>query len=163
MKKLMATALIAVFGLGLAGCDPTTGRMNKQTGGAILGGIAGGLLGSRVGKGRGRQVATIAGAVLGSLVGSSIGRQLDERDRLLMSRSTQTTLARGKSDVTSKWVNPDTGNRGTVTPKPAYQVRRGATTSYCREFQQTITVGGKTERAYGRACRQPDGSWKIVN
>ena len=163
MKKLMATALIAVFGLGLAGCDPTTGRMNKQTGGAILGGIAGGLLGSRVGKGRGRQVATIAGAVLGSLVGSSIGRQLDERDRLLMGRSTQTTLARGKSDVTSKWVNPDTGNRGTVTPKPAYQVRRGATTSYCREFQQTITVGGKTERAYGRACRQPDGSWKIVN
>ena len=162
MKKLTATLLIAVFSLGLAGCR-TDGSMGKQTGGAILGGIAGGLLGSRVGKGRGRQVATIAGAVLGSLVGSSIGRQLDERDRLLMGRRTQTTLARGKTNVAGKWVNPDTGNRGTITPKRTYQVRRGATTSYCREFQQTITVGGKTERAYGRACRQPDGSWKIVN
>ena len=33
----------------------------------------------------------------------------------------------------------------------------------CREFQQTITVGGRTETAYGTACRQPDGDWKIVS
>jgi surface antigen len=26
-----------------------------------------------------------------------------------------------------------------------------------------VTIVGKTERAYGTACRQPDGSWKIVN
>ena len=162
MKKLTATVLIAVFSLGLAGCR-TDGTMDKQTGGAILGGIAGGLLGSRVGKGRGRHIATFTGAVLGTLVGSSIGRQLDERDRLLMGRRTQTTLARGKTGVAGTWVNPDTGNRGTVTPRRTYRVQRGATTRYCREFQQTITVGGKTERAYGRACRQPDGSWKIVN
>ena len=162
MKKLTATLLIAIFSLGLAGCR-TDGSMDKQTAGAILGGIAGGLLGSRVGKGRGRHVATIAGAVLGSLAGSSIGRQLDVRDRLLMLQSTQTTLAGGMTGVAGAWVNPDSGNRGTITPRRAYRVQRGSTTRYCREFQQTITVGGKTERAYGRACRQPDGSWKIVN
>ena len=33
----------------------------------------------------------------------------------------------------------------------------------CREFQQSITVGGKTEDAWGQACLQEDGSWKIVN
>jgi len=33
----------------------------------------------------------------------------------------------------------------------------------CREYQHTITVGGKTEEAYGTACLQPDGAWKIVN
>lgn len=33
----------------------------------------------------------------------------------------------------------------------------------CREFQQTINVGGKSESAYGTACLQKDGSWKIVN
>ena len=33
----------------------------------------------------------------------------------------------------------------------------------CREFQQTITIGGKTEKAYGTACRQPDGTWKEVD
>lgn len=31
----------------------------------------------------------------------------------------------------------------------------------CREFQQDVTIGGKTEQAYGTACLQPDGSWKI--
>jgi surface antigen len=44
-------------------------------------------------------------------------------------------------------------------------VREGTSESgkYCREFQQTVTIGGKTEQAYGTACRQPDGSWQIVS
>jgi len=32
----------------------------------------------------------------------------------------------------------------------------------CREFQQNVTIGGETEQAYGTACLQADGSWKIV-
>lgn len=32
----------------------------------------------------------------------------------------------------------------------------------CREFQQTISVSGDTQQAHGSACRQPDGSWQIV-
>jgi surface antigen len=32
----------------------------------------------------------------------------------------------------------------------------------CREFQQEITVGGKVEQAYGTACLQADGAWKII-
>jgi len=34
---------------------------------------------------------------------------------------------------------------------------------YCREFQQTVTIGGRSEQGYGTACQQPDGSWRIVN
>lgn len=34
---------------------------------------------------------------------------------------------------------------------------------YCREFQQTVTIGGKTEQAYGTACQEPDGTWEIVS
>ena len=48
---------------------------------------------------------------------------------------------------------------GTVTPQPAYQTAEG---TYCREYQTTVTVGGQTESAYGTACRQPDGSWRVV-
>jgi len=33
----------------------------------------------------------------------------------------------------------------------------------CREFQQEITVAGESEQAYGTACLQGDGAWKIVN
>jgi hypothetical protein len=51
------------------------------------------------------------------------------------------------------------GATGSVTT-----VREGATSSgrHCREFQQSITVGGRTERAYGTACLTPDGSWELV-
>ena len=31
----------------------------------------------------------------------------------------------------------------------------------CREFQQEVTIGGQSEQAYGNACLQADGSWKI--
>ncbi len=31
----------------------------------------------------------------------------------------------------------------------------------CREYQQTITVGGSTEQAFGIACLKSDGSWEI--
>lgn len=32
----------------------------------------------------------------------------------------------------------------------------------CREYTVPITVGGKEEQAYGKACQQPDGTWQIV-
>ncbi len=34
---------------------------------------------------------------------------------------------------------------------------------YCREFQQTVTIGGRSEQAYGTACEQPDGAWQIIS
>lgn len=42
--------------------------------------------------------------------------------------------------------------------------RRGTSSTGrpCREFQQTVTIGGKTEQAYGTACMNPDGSWEVV-
>ena len=32
----------------------------------------------------------------------------------------------------------------------------------CREFQQRVTIGGRSEQAYGTACQQADGSWQLV-
>ena len=45
---------------------------------------------------------------------------------------------------------------GTVSPI------RGPSRPECREFQQTITIGGTTQEAYGTTCLQPDGSWKVM-
>jgi hypothetical protein len=38
-----------------------------------------------------------------------------------------------------------------------------ASGSYCREYQQTVTVGNRVEEGYGTACMQPDGAWQIVS
>jgi hypothetical protein len=43
-----------------------------------------------------------------------------------------------------------------ITPAPAPTAK-----PYCREFQKQIIIDGRTEQAYGVACRQPDGTWKI--
>ncbi|PYM47238.1 MAG: hypothetical protein DME14_15865 [Candidatus Rokuibacteriota bacterium] len=56
--------------------------------------------------------------------------------------------------------NPDNGHTGTVTPVRTYQASSGGD---CREYETTVTVGGKLERGYGTACRQSDGSWHVAN
>ena len=153
----LATALMLTATLVLAGCG--AGGINKQTGGAVLGGIGGGLIGSRIGSGRGQVIGIIAGTVLGALLGGEVGRQLDERDRLMMSQTTQGALEKSQSGISTEWRNPDTRNYGTITPQLARVDTN--TGQYCREFQQTVTVGGQTQQAFGKACRQPDGNWKI--
>jgi len=36
-------------------------------------------------------------------------------------------------------------------------------TQNCREFQDTVIVGGVKQPAYGTTCQQPDGSWRIAS
>lgn len=40
---------------------------------------------------------------------------------------------------------------------------RAADGAYCREFQQTVTIGGQPQQAYGTACQGQDGAWRVVN
>ena len=150
-------ALLGIAALALAGCSETVGQ--KQGIGTLLGAVAGGVVGSQVGDGRGKVVATGVGTLLGALIGSEIGESLDRADQLAMQHATQSTLETAPAGTTSTWQNPDSGNRGTITPTQTYQQNDG---TYCREFQQTVTVGGQTQEAYGTACRMPDGSWQII-
>ena len=32
----------------------------------------------------------------------------------------------------------------------------------CQEYTKLVTIGGETQTIYGTACRQPDGTWDIV-
>ena len=156
--RMRATAVAIVAVMTLGACQTNSGT--KETIGGLGGAVLGGVLGAQVGKGTGQLVAVGAGAILGGLVGSSIGRSLDDVDRMKMERTTQTSLERQPDRTTSTWVNPNTGNQGTVTPRETYQTASG---QYCREYSQTITIGGETEEAVGTACRQPDGTWRIVS
>lgn len=84
---------------------------------------------------------------------------LSDYERTLASHSTYQALEYMRSGDAVEWHDPDTGHSGKVSPQPAYQNAQGA---YCREFQQTVRIGGQEQVAYGTACRQPDGSWRMV-
>jgi surface antigen len=155
--KITKLAIPMALVLALAACE---GQGRKQTGGTLIGAGAGALAGSQIGGGRGKLAAVAIGALAGAFLGSEVGKSLDRADRAAMTRTSQNALERNPTGQTSTWSNPDSGNAGTVTPTRTYETASG---DPCREYQQTVTIAGKTEQAYGRACRQPDGTWKIVN
>ena len=153
-KKIAAVALSALV---LAGCQPGAGP--KETGGGIIGAIGGAAVGSQFGRGTGNVAAIAAGTLLGAWLGSEIGRSLDARDRALIEQAQARAYAAPIGQRIT-WNNPQSGNSGHIVTTREGTMQGGA---YCREFQNTIVVGGRTEQAYGTACRQPDGAWRIVN
>ena len=153
---LMAMVL-ATF--SLTACQTLQGQGNKQLIGTGTGAVLGGLAGSQIGSGSGQIWAAGAGVLLGALVGSEIGASLDNADRAAAQQA-QYSAHRAPIGETVTWNNPQSGHSGSYTP-----TRDGYSSSgrYCREYQQTIVVGGQQEKAYGQACQQPDGSWQVAN
>ncbi len=158
LRPITKTVVVLLTAASLSACSGAHG--SKETGGTIVGAALGGLVGSKVGRGRGQLAAVAVGALMGAFLGREVGQSLDRTDRLPAGRAASYGLEHKSSGEPTSWSNPDSGHRGTITPVRTY---RGASGRYCREYQQTVTVGGRTEQAYGTACRQPDGSWKVVN
>ena len=146
------SAGLLVGSLLLGGCATSAGPQEQA--GMIIGGALGGLLGSEVGGGHGRTAAIIIGTMAGAAIGGSVGRSMDETDRL----KTSLALENVRTGVPTTWRNPDTMNEYSVTPTRTFTTESGP----CREFTMDALVGGSTEKIYGTACRQPDGSWRIV-
>ena len=130
----------------------------KEGVGTLGGAAVGGLLGSQIGGGTGKLIATAGGVLLGGWLGNEIGSSLDNADRSAASSAEYRAFSAPVGQQIT-WNNPQSGNSGTIVPVRDGYASNGA---YCREFQQTITVGGKHTQGYGKACQQPDGSWKIV-
>lgn len=151
MKRLIVV-IVAATAVALAGCQ----NMRKEDTGALAGAAVGGAVGHNFGSGSGKALATFAGAVLGAFAGSNIGRRLDVYDE----QQAQRALEYNRTGDSTSWVNPDSGKQVTFVPTETYQRDSG---QYCREYQTQVEVGGRVEEAYGTACRQPDGSWQIVN
>lgn len=153
--KLRNIVLLCVACTMLSSCVS-----NKQGVGTGVGALAGGLLGSQFGKGSGQLLAVGIGAIAGGFVGSAIGKNMDEHDQLMAERASQKALEVAPSGSSVAWRNPDNGHSGVIVPTRTYKHDDGR---YCREYSHTINIGGQHEKAYGKACRQPDGQWQIVN
>ncbi|MBA2711898.1 MAG: glycine zipper 2TM domain-containing protein [Tatlockia sp.] len=150
MKKLVLASSLSISVL-LTGCAP----MTNQDAGTLTGGVVGGLVGSQFGSGSGQVMAAAGGALLGAYLGGNIGRTMDRVDRLEMQRALETAPT-GRAIV---WSNPDTGYRYTVQPTRTYYTNQQP----CREYITKAMIGGKAQQIYGKACRQADGSWRVVN
>ena len=153
--RITTVALIAVL---LAACADLQDRP-KQTAGTLIGAGLGALAGSQVGSGKGQLAAVAIGALAGAWLGGEAGKSLDKADRLYAERTATNALEYNRSGQTSTWRNPDSGHAGTMTPTRTFRTASGED---CREYETTISVDGRTERATGRACRRSDGTWRIV-
>lgn len=163
LQRLISVVLVSTL---LVGCNPPppgagqqTMGVSKQDIGTVLGGVGGAVIGSTMGKGRGRIATTAAGAILGGLAGSALGSSLDKADASYNNQATVQALETAPAGQALPWNNPESGNYGSVSAGTPYKVADG---SYCREYTQKVNIGGQSKSAFGKACRQPDGTWQIV-
>lgn len=163
-RPLVRTLLpgLLVFGIGAAtpGCSSTDGN---ETAGTMIGSVAGAVIGSEIGKGDGRAAAVAIGAVIGAIVGGNVGRYLDDQSRFRADAATRQALDHAPIGEPITWENPD--NASGPAHGSATVTRQGSDSEgrNCREFQQTVTVGGRREQSLGTACRDENGDWQIVS
>lgn len=151
--------LSIVFSLVLLAACADVQNNPKTAVGTLAGAGLGALAGSQFGSGKGQLAAVAIGALGGAFLGSEVGKSLDRADRIHAEQAAHTALEATPSGQTTAWRNPDSGHSGSYTPTRTYQTAQG---EYCRDFQTTVNIDGKTETATGNACRQPDGTWRIV-
>ena len=107
-----------------------------------------------------RAAAIVLGAFIGSWLGGEIGKEFDELDRIYAERALEDGLDNNPDGEPVIWSNPDSGNSGSAVPTRTEPSEDGAD---CRDFETTVVIDGQEEQTSGRACKQPDGSWKIVS
>jgi len=153
LKGVAVAVLVAIL---LTGCAEMQANP-KTTIGAAGGGTVGGLIAAAAG---GNPAAIAASVIGGILIGGMVGNLLDQRDKQMAAEAAHRAMESTPTGKPVAWSNPDSGHSGTVTPTKTYQTANG---TYCREYQTTVLIDGKQERATGTACRQADGSWRVVN
>ena len=152
-------ALVTLVTLLITGCE-TVGQTVKSNPKTTIGAAGGATVGGLIAAAAGANPAAIAASVIGGLlVGGLVGNLLDDRDKKLHADAAAKALETAPSGQSVAWKNPDTGHTGTVTPTKTVQTPNG----YCRDYVSTVEIEGKQEKTTGRACRQPDGTWKIAS
>ncbi|HSP26169.1 MAG TPA: hypothetical protein VLQ65_13440 [Saliniramus sp.] len=149
--KSAATGLALASALALGACSPQYVGPNQSVGivsGALIGGLAGNVVGY------GDPASTLAGAMIGGVLGGMVGADMDARDREIAYEAQYYAFDTGRP---RRWRGEDA--YGEIIPGPTYRSRG----EFCREYTHTIYIGGRPREGYGTACREPDGSWRIVS
>jgi surface antigen len=142
MKIRMVLAVASSAFLAACGTASQTG------GGGLLGG------GSSQGSGSGKVAGTIIAAMNGGLVGGTVGTGLSEREKRNALEAEYRALEYTASGQKVAWQG-EPGHSGEVVAAQPYRVG----SQDCRQYTQTVVIGGATSTARGTACRNADGSW----
>lgn len=153
IRKLFIVTLAAA---ALAGCASNQPTGSKEGLGTFVGALGGAVIGSQFGGGSGRVAGVATGALIGGFLGNRIGASLDARDQQYNYSASVQAL---NSGVPQQWSNPQTGVYGNIQPGPAQTINN----QQCRQYTNTIYIDGQPQIARGTACRNPDGSWQVVN
>jgi surface antigen len=140
IRMVLAVASSAL----LAACGTAS-----QTGGK------GGLLGATSGQaGSGKVAGTIIAAMNGGLVGGTVGAGLSDKEKRSALEAEYRALEYMGSGQKVAWQGVS-GHSGEVVAAQPYRVG----SQDCRQYTQTVVIGGAASTARGTACRNADGSW----
>ncbi len=79
------------------------------------------------------------------------------KDESMQKQAIQYALERERSGNSTQWVNPDSGNAGSIVPVRTFQDHSG---EFCREFQIiTENEKGSAHPILAVACRNSQGVW----
>ena len=146
----MLCALVVV--VAVAGCE--TAERELAANAAVRD-----LLRSEIGDDKGQLAVTAMGTLLGEYLGTTVGKSLTPSDRRYAEDAARKSLETSPVGQTARWRNPDTGHVGTFTPINTY---RSHDDLVCRDYEQSVTIDGRTQGTYGTACLADEGSWRIV-
>lgn len=140
------TILAAASMAALAGCG-TTSQPTSRSGGGLLGLAGGGTPG-------GGTAASRISAMNGGLVGGTIGAGLNAGEKRSALEAEYKALEYTASGQKVAWQGVS-GHSGEVVAAQPYRVG----SQDCRQYTQTVVIGGASTTARGTACRNSDGSW----
>ena len=104
--------------------------------------------------------------ILGGIAGNAIAKdacQDKRQDAHYYNNAYYDSFNDPQEDERYEWTNPYTNNPGYVSAGEYYDEGYQDFDGPCREFTQSVYIDGRPEQATGVACRQQDGTWRIVS
>jgi surface antigen len=81
---------------------------------------------------------------------------MSEADVAAASRTVQRTLETAPDGDPGRWADAGSGSGGTVQPLRTFITGDGRV---CRDYEETLSIGGSTASYRNTACRDDDGYW----
>lgn len=153
MTPLRAGFLPVLIVLSLAACT-TTGGASGGLGPTAAGGLLAANTGSKP------QTAIARERVTGRLLEGPYVLLLTTEDTARAERAAVIAFESTPSGQTTIWRNPENGHWGTLTPSRTYRDAEGR---YCRDYRQTVTIGGQEHQGNGSVCRETGGAWHVMS